>query len=116
MQVVERPGLEPGYCIATLSSEDPRGFVDTGLSPAVIDPRIYVSAQAIIDMGRLFGLPSPEEHAVALEKIAELGTRVEQLEEDNINLERDVQSAEWTLERQFATKIQNKPGRPRKAQ
>lgn len=114
MQIVDRPGIAPGHCIVNLSSEDPGGFIDTGLNPAVFQPRVYVSRQALLDMGRLFGFPSPDEVAALQEEAAALRSEVEQLREDNRDLERDVLSAEWTLERQFATKIQNKPGRPRK--
>lgn len=114
MIVVERPEMAPGHCIVNLSSEDPGGYIDTLLSPACVDPRVYVSRQAVIDMGRLFGFADPEEHAALLDRVDELSSRVEQLTQDNTELERDVLSAEWTLERQFAAKIQNKPGRPRK--
>lgn len=114
MQLVDRPGIDPGHCIVNLSSEDPGGFVDTGLNPPVFQPRVYVSRQAVIDMGRLFGFPTPDENASLQAEVAELRSEVERLKEENTNLERDVLSAEWTLERQFASKIQNKPGRPRK--
>lgn len=114
MIVVDRPEVAPGQCIVNLSSEDPGGFVDTLLSPAIIDPRVYVSYQAIVDMGRLFGLPSPQEHAELVEAVEAQAKEIESLREENTALERDVLSAEWTLERQFAAKIQNKPGRPRK--
>lgn len=97
-----------------LSADDPGGFIDTLLSPAVVDPRVYISRQAVIDMARVFGLPDAAAYDELLDKVDELSSRVEQLTQTNTELERDVLSAEWTLERQFAAKIQAKPGRPKK--
>lgn len=115
MIVVDRPSIAPGHCIVNLSAEDPGGFIDTLLSPAVLEPRVYVSRQAVIDMGRLFGLPTLEEHEDLVEAVERLSKQVEALEDDNRRLNRDVEAAEWTLERKFAAKPQPKPGRPRKA-
>lgn len=106
--------MAPGHCIVNLSSDDPRGFIDTLLSPPAVDPRIYVSYQAVVDMGRKFGLPSPEDHEALMDTVEAQEKELDHLREENKSLERDVLSAEWTLERQFGAKIQNKPGRPRK--
>lgn len=114
MLLVDRPTQTPGHCIVNLSDEDPGGFVDTLLTPPLVDPRVYVSRQAVVDLGRVFGFPSPDEHEAAQARISTLESEVDRLSEENRQLERDVESAEWTLERQFQTKIQNKPGRPRK--
>lgn len=113
MIVVDRPEATPGHCIVNLSAEDAGGFVDTLLTPPVVDPRIYVSYQAIVDMGRLFGLPSRDEHEAALSRLSTLEDEVDRLRADNKELERDVESAEWTLQRRFGAGIQNKPGRPK---
>lgn len=116
MIVVERPEATPGQCIVNLSSEDPVGFVDTLLTPAVVDPRIYVSYRAIVDMGRLFGIPDREAFNALEARCEDLENENAGLREDNKTLERDVESAEWTLQRRFGSGIQNKPGRPRKNQ
>lgn len=112
--MVPRPGLPPGTCIVNLSSEDSGGFVDLG-DRVLIDPRVYVSRQAVIDLGRLFGFPTPGDVAEMTEFLDFATARVKELEAENAQLNRDVEAAEWTLERQFNAKIQNKPGRPRKA-
>lgn len=114
MHVVARPEVAPGHCIVTLAGEDPGGFIDTGLTPPVVDPRIYVSRQAVIDMARHFGFPTPEEHARLIEDFEDLAVKFEQVKEENVELTRDVEAAEWTLERKFQSKPQRKPG-PRKA-
>lgn len=113
LQVVYSPAFPPGACIVNHSSEDPGGFVDLG-DRVLIDPRIYVSRQAVIDMGRLFGFHAPEEHEAVVSQRDELLYRLDEALRDNAQLNRDVEAAEWTLERQFNAKIQNKPGRPRK--
>lgn len=114
MILVDRPEMAPGHCMVNLSSEDPGGFIDTLLSPPVVDPRVYISRQAIIDMGRMFDIPSPGEYAELADAVESQAKTIDALTAEVKDLERDVLSAEWTLERQFATKIQNKPGRPRK--
>jgi hypothetical protein len=111
--VVPRPELSPGYCIVTMSSEDPGGFIDTGLSPAAVDPRIYISRQAVIDMGRHFGLPTPEQAESYIESIETMARRIEDLEHQLAEADRYAEAAEYTLKATFgdATKIRNKPGR-----
>lgn len=112
--MVSRPEYPPGTCIVNLSSEDPGGFVDLG-DRVLIDPRVYVSRQAVIDLGRLFGFASPGDVQSLQEHVDVLELENASLRVDNAQLTRDVEAAEWTLERQFGTRIQNKPGRPRKA-
>lgn len=114
MIVVDRPEVFPGHCIVNLSSEDPGGFIDTLTTPAVIDPRVYVSRQAVIDMGRAFGFAGPNEVDELRYLLSEAVARAEALQEENRTLTRDVEAAEWTLERKFQSKPQAKPGRPRK--
>ena len=114
MNLVSRPEFPPGECIVNYSSEDPRGYADLG-DRVLIDPRVYVSYQAVVDLGRLFGIPSPEDHARLLEENKQLTDENQALKEENVQLNRDVEAAEWTLERKFQAKPQAKPGRPRKA-
>lgn len=113
MHLVDRPALAPGTCIVNLSSEDPGGFVDLG-DRAIVDPRLYVSRQAVIDLGRYFGLPAPEAHTELVARVTELEAANEALLDENRALNRDVEAAEWTLERKFQAKPQGKPGRPKK--
>lgn len=110
MLLVDRPTFPPGQCIVNLSNEDPGGFIDLG-PRALVDPQVYVSRQAVVDMGRLFGFPSPDEFTRQAIEVERLKHRVQELQEENQTLNRDVEAAEWTLERKFQAKPQNKPGR-----
>lgn len=60
LRIIDRPELPPGHCIATMRSEDPRGFIDTLLTPAVIDPRVYLSVSYIEELARALGMEYPE--------------------------------------------------------
>lgn len=111
MHIVDQAHMPPGYCIVNQGTTGP--FIDTGLTPAVIDPRIYVSRQAVIDMGVLFGIPRPEEvealHAQVASLTASNVNLIEQLQE----ADRYAEAAEYTLKASFGddTKIKHKPGR-----
>lgn len=113
MQIVERPELAPGHCIINLSSEDTGGFIDTGLTPACVDPRIYLSRQGVIDAGRAFGFPSPDEAQALSEALEAAQRRVDDLEDQLAEADRYAEAAEYTLSATFGdkTKIRNKPGR-----
>lgn len=115
MNIVDRAEMAPGSCIVTQSSTGP--FIDTGLTPAVVDPRIYVSRQAVIDMGRVFGFPIPDELAALEYELDSLRTQVEQLKGELAEADRYADAAEYTLKATFGddTKIRNKPGRKAKA-
>jgi hypothetical protein len=56
VNIVERPIHAPGQCIATLTNEDPLGFIDTGLTPSVIEPRVYISVSWIGEMASKLGM------------------------------------------------------------
>lgn len=106
--------MPPGACIVNHSSEDRGGFVDLG-DRVVIDPRIYVSRQAVIDLGRLFAFPDPDEIKRITVAAAILRERVARLEDENAQLTRARDAAEYTLERRFQAKPQAKPGRKKVA-
>lgn len=89
------------------------GFIDTGLTPALVDPRIYVSHQAIVDMGRLYGLPDAAEWEATRADLFEMAETIAELRATNVDLRRDLEAAEWTLERKFKAVPARKPGRPK---
>ena len=60
LRIVDGPELPPGYCIATMRTEDRKGFVDTLLTPAVIDPLVYLSVSYIEEVARALGMEYPE--------------------------------------------------------
>lgn len=72
LMIVERPELQPGFCMATLSHEDPKGFVDTMNIPAVIDPRVYISVSWIEETARKLGMEFPPEDGGSAQRIADL--------------------------------------------
>jgi hypothetical protein len=53
-------------------SEDKKGFVDTLLNPAVIDPRVYLSVTYIEDVARKLGMEYVEGPDERDERIKEL--------------------------------------------
>lgn len=61
LNIVEKPTILPGMCMATLSSEDPQGFIDTLLSPACVDPRVYISVSWIEETAKKLGMVYPDD-------------------------------------------------------
>jgi hypothetical protein len=74
MLIVERPEYAPGHCMATLKHEDPKGFIDTMLSPPVMDPRVYISVSWVEEMAGKLGM-------VYVEDAGKDSRRIEELEE-----------------------------------
>lgn len=74
MMIVERCEYAPGHCMASLKDTDPKGFVDTMLSPAVMDPRVYISVSWIEEMATKLGM-------VYVEDAGKDSRRIEELEE-----------------------------------
>lgn len=72
MNIVERPAMAPGHCIATLAAEDPRGFIDTGLTVTTVDPRVYISVSWVQQMGRELGMVDGTFLDEAEQRIADL--------------------------------------------
>jgi hypothetical protein len=111
LQIVPEATMPPGCCIVTQSTTGP--FIDTGLTPAVLDPRVYVSKQAIVDMGRLFGIPTPEDVERLVADVERMTTQLVDLRAQLAEADRYADAAEYTLKATFGddTKIKNKPGR-----
>lgn len=79
--IVERCELSPGHCIATLTEEDPKGFVDTLLSPSLFDPRVYVSVSWIEETARKLGMKHADDDADLRAEVAELRQQLIQRDE-----------------------------------
>lgn len=77
LRIIDRPELPPGHCIATMRTEDKKGFVDTLLTPPVIDPRVYLSVSYIEDVARSLGMEYPEGKS---EDVDELKRQLEDAE------------------------------------
>jgi hypothetical protein len=72
VNIVERCELPPGFCMATLTSQDTKGFIDTGNTPAAVDPRVYISVTWVQQMASEMGMVNGEELNQAKTKIKEL--------------------------------------------
>lgn len=72
MLIVERCEYTPGHCMATLKHEDPKGFIDTMLSPAVMDPRVYISVSWVEEMAIKLGMVYVEDAGKDSRRVAEL--------------------------------------------
>lgn len=64
--IVPRPEHVPGHCVLSLKSEDPEGFIDTGLNPSMafaddMDPHIYASVSVVKEWARKLGMVDPAD-------------------------------------------------------
>lgn len=113
MDIVARPTFPPGQCIASLMSEDPKGFVDTGLTPSLTDDaRIIVAVSWIEECAHKLGWKGPDE-------VAELEKELMLREDSLLELEDELSRADAALDaidviesRDFRTR--KKAGRPKK--
>jgi hypothetical protein len=101
--VVERCEMPPGHCIATMSDSDPKGFVDTLLTPALVDPRVYLSVSYIEEAARKLGMEYADEGN---------GARIEELEAELAEAERQLRAIDVMESAGFVAR--KKPGRPKK--
>jgi hypothetical protein len=114
LNIIPRPVLPPGQCIASLISEDPKGFIDTFLTPSLDgDHRIIVSVSWIEECARKLGFLDPAEAADLRSQVDALDAEKAQLEEDLAEADKVV-GAVYTL-KQNGFSSQRKPGRPPKA-
>lgn len=87
------------------------GFFDTGSD--LDRQRVYVSFDAVCEMARLLGWVGPSQLREKDAQIASLQHRVDELEAEVREADKFAESAEYTLAK-FGTKVQRKPGRPKK--
>jgi Tfp pilus assembly protein FimV len=71
-------------------TEDPDGFVHTGVVLRAIDPAIYVSVSQVRVMADLIGCATPQEKQ-------ELEGRVSELEQELEDLRADLKQADYQL-------------------
>lgn len=103
MVIVQRPEVAPGHCILSLKSEDPEGFIDTLLTPAVVDPRVYASVSVVKEWARKLGMVDGDD-LVALER------RVEDLEAQLAEADSELNAIHILKARGYTPA--KKPGRP----
>ena len=102
--VVDRCEMPPGQCIATMSHDDPKGFVDTLLTPAVVDPRVYLSVSYVEEIARKLGMEYADEA-----KAAALEARVEQLEAELVEADKRIEAIDVMESAGFTAR--KRPGR-----
>lgn len=114
LNIIPRPAFPPGQCVASLISEDPKGFVDTMLTPSFDgDHRVIVSVSWIEECARKLGFIDPGE-------AAELHATIDLLDAEKQDLERELDEASKFEEavhvlKRHGLNPQRKPGRPPKA-
>jgi hypothetical protein len=84
--IVERPEMQPGYCMASMADRDPKGFIDTLLSHSCFDPRVYISVSWVEETARKLGMEYPEPSDDA--------RRVRELEEQLLEADRQLRAIE----------------------
>jgi hypothetical protein len=81
--IVTEPVMRPNRCaIVPHVSQDPGGFIDTGVRLQGFQPRVYVSATGARELARGFGLPTTEEYDRAVARGDSALARVEELEQE----------------------------------
>lgn len=74
-----QPPLPPHACAITRRGDSVR-WIDTQNNLGIVEPRIYVAEEGVRELLAFLEWPSPEEHAIALDGIADLAGRIEELE------------------------------------
>lgn len=108
LMIIDRPQLPPGRCIASLSDEDPQGFIDTGNTSGGLDPRVIVSVSWVKTTAKKLGLIEPDGDADKDQVFRE--NRI--LREENQVLNRQLEAIDMLEGAGFTAR--KKMGRPRK--
>ena len=108
LMIIDRPALPPGRCIASLSDEDPQGFIDTGNTSGGLEPRVIVSVNWVKTTAKKLGLIEPDGEADKDQVFREN----QRLREENEQLNRELEAIDVIESRGFTAR--KKAGRPRK--
>ena len=113
--IVDRCEMAPGHCMATLTSEDPKGFVDTLLSPSVFDSRVCVSVSWIEETARKLGMKHADDDADLRAEVEDL--RQQLLERDEqLRAVEVLESADFVAKKKAAAKRAAKKKTTKKAE
>lgn len=85
-------------------------WVDTGSELPGFDNHVYLSEPAVVEAGRVLGLPTHEEYTQARARIAELEAEVKEKSERLQSQERRLASIEILESEGF--RARRRPGRP----
>ena len=106
--IIDRPALLQGMCIASLSDEEPQGFIDTGNTSGGLEPRVVVSVTWVMTTAKKLGLIEPDGEADKDQVFREN----QRLREENEQLNRELEAIDVIESRGFTAR--KKAGRPRK--
>lgn len=112
MHITNHPAPIPGYCPVNLKTTDGEGFIDTGNRLKAVDPDVVISIAAVREMAAHIGLVDRKEVSEAMEKVVSLQSKVEQLEAEANEKDKELEAVETLRRRGFETA--RKPGRPPK--
>lgn len=114
MRLVESAERLPHHCMVypQLGQCQREGYVDTGSTVTVMDPRVYISVCAVKDMAALIGLPRVEEFEAVVGERDRLARELEECRAALDSAERLVEAVDVLESRDF--RARKKPGRPRK--
>jgi hypothetical protein len=103
LTIVERPTMAPGFCMASMAAEDSQGFIDTLLSPPLVDPRVYISVSWVEETARKLGMVHPDDDS---DLRAEVELLREQLRErdEQLHAVEILESAGFAAKKKAATK------------
>ena len=109
MQVVDHAVLWNPMCLVRKTSDGPMVDLLRDYDPDN-QGRIYISVAAVADLAKACDFPTPEEHAEALERIADLEDQLAVASDRVAELEEFEESATWTL-KHLDSNVKRKPGR-----
>lgn len=113
MRIVPSPDRRPHSCAITGKSEDPGGFLDTGVELPWAEPRIYISAHGASLIAEQFDYVSKDIAAQAIEQLMREGeeksAEIEQLHQRITELEGAVKAVDVLVSEGF--RARSKPGR-----
>lgn len=114
MRLIDKPSGRPGFCaVFAGKSQDPEGFVHTGMVLPGWDPEVTVSVAAVREMARLVGLPTDTERDEAVLRAEAAELLLTEAQEEIESLRAQV-AAFGVLKQAGVVQEKRPPGRPRK--
>lgn len=114
MQLVPKPAHRPHVCALTLRGDDPEGFFTTNTEIRELDPVAYVSVAAVRMMADRLGYLHPDEAEGIAQALEQREHRVQQLEQEVQELNRDFEAIDLLESRGYSAR--KKAGRPKTRQ
>lgn len=113
MRIVSNPEIRPAKCavLPYVSGFREGGYVDTGseMEPSPMPSRVYVSVQAVGELGKVVGLIPADVHAETVDALDEANRRILDLEEEVAQADRQLDAVHTLRRSGYSTGA--KPGR-----